>query len=458
MGWEETYRKKTPLSRNMFERSAGLHVNGVSHNIRFFEPYPFVTASSHGKSLVDVDSNSYTDYWMGHWALVLGHRHPAVEEALASQVSRGWMYGTVNEQTIELSQMISDAIPAAERIRYTVSGTEAVMYAARLARAATGRDVIAKVDGGWHGYASDMLKTVNWPFSEPESTGCIHDDRIVSIPYNDTERAVSMLEGVGDRLAGIVVEPVLGGAGCIPARADYLRGLQECARKSGALFVLDEIVTGFRFGYGCMYGEMGLDPDLLTLGKIVGGGMPLGVLCGKEEIMEIANAKSMSRQERCYIGGGTFSANPASMVAGAATLRTLKESPATYERINKMGGDARASLGRILEGRAQVTGRGSLFMTHFTESGPVVDAAGAAGCNHQSVVRYHMHIMAHDGIFILPGKLGAFSSAHTPDDVRDLAGATERFAAGDTESISPASPQDARERMAREAIAKFRSL
>jgi hypothetical protein len=250
MGWEDTYRKKTPLSQDMFGRSARLHVNGVSHNIRFFEPYPFVTASSHGRSLVDVDSNSYTDYWMGHWALVLGHRHPAVEVALTSQVSRGWMYGTVNEQTIELSQMVSDAVPAAERIRYTASGTEAVMYASRLARSATGRDVIAKVDGGWHGYASDTLKTVNWPFSEPESTGVAHDDHIVSVPYNDTERAVSILEGVGDRLAGIVVEPVLGGAGCIPARTDYLRALQECARKSGALFVLDEIVTGFRFGYG----------------------------------------------------------------------------------------------------------------------------------------------------------------------------------------------------------------
>lgn len=454
--WEAAYRRMTPTSRDLFERSRRLHVNGVSHNIRFFEPYPFVTASSGGKSLVDVDSNAYTDYWMGHWALVLGHRHPAVSEALNDQMSRGWMYGTVNRQTIELSQMISDAVPAAERIRYTASGTEAVMYASRLARAATGRDVIAKVDGGWHGYGSDMLKTVNWPFSEPEGAGSIHDDRIVSIPYNDTERAVSMLEGVGNRLAGVLVEPVLGGAGCIPARVDYMRALQECARRLGALFVLDEIVTGFRFGYGCAYAEAGLDPDLLTLGKIVGGGLPLGVLCGRADVMELANTSSMTRRERCYIGGGTFSANPASMAAGAATLRVLKESPAVYESINRMGCDARASLARVLEGRAQVTGRGSLFMTHFTGSDQVVDAAGAAGCDTQQVVQYHMHLVSHDKIFILPGKLGSFSSAHTPEDVKELVGATERFV--ERQPMSPAAAPDAREAMARQAVSKFRSL
>ena len=454
--WEAVYRRRTPTSRDMFEHSRRLHVNGVSHNIRFFEPYPFVTASSDGKSLVDVDSNAYTDYWMGHWALVLGHRHPAVLAALTEQVSEGWMYGTVNRQTLDLSQMISDAVPVAERIRYTASGTEAVMYASRLARAATTRDVIAKVDGGWHGYASDMLKTVNWPFSQPESMGAIHDDQVVSIPYNDTERAISILEGVGDRLAGVLVEPVLGGAGCIPATVDYLRGLQECTHRLGALYMLDEIVTGFRFGYGCAYAEAGLEPDLLTLGKIVGGGLPLGVLCGKAEIMEMANTSSMTRQNRCYIGGGTFSANPASMVAGAATLRVLRESPAIYERINRMGDETRRSLARVLEGRAKITGMGSLFMTHFAGSEPVVDADCAAACSRQDVVQYHMHLMSYDGIFFLPGKLGSFSSAHTPGDAKALVDATERFV--ERQPLSPAAAPDARELMARQAISKFRSL
>ena len=458
--WEAEYRRKTPLSREAFKRSAELHVNGVSHNIRFFDPYPFVTVSSRGSELTDVDSNRYTDYWMGHWALLLGHRHPAVEAALSEQVSRGWMYGTVNSQTLDLSQLISDAVPAAERIRYSASGTEAVMYATRLARAATGRNIIAKVDGGWHGYATDVLKTVNWPFSKPESAGAVHDDHIVSIPYNDTEGALAVLDGVGSRLAGIVVEPMLGGAGGIPADLDYMRGIQECAHQHGALLVLDEIVTGFRFGYGCAYAGLGLDPDLLTLGKVVGGGMPLGVLCGRAEIMDLANDRAMSRDERCYIGGGTFSANPASMVAGSATLGALKESPAIYDDVNRMGEAVRASLASVLEGRAQITGRGSAFMVHFTQSGPVEDATAAAACDTDALRAYHMSLMANDGIFFLPGKMGAMSSAHTDEDVKNLVAATERFAASGPayDQLSPAVSVSDRVRLASEAIAKFRGM
>lgn len=462
--WEIEYRRRTPRSRDLFERSARLHVNGVSHNIRFFEPYPFVTISSHGSSLTDVDSNCYTDYWMGHWSLILGHLYPDVEAALYEQVSHGWMYGTVNSQTIALSQLISDAVPVAERIRYSASGTESVMYAIRLARAVTGRDIIAKIDGGWHGYATDILKTVNWPFTKPESAG-IQDEHIVSIPYNDIESATSILDAIGDKLAGVVVEPMLGGAGGIPADVDYMRALQECTHQHGALLIIDEIVTGFRFGYGCAYAEMGLDPDLLTLGKVVGGGMPMGALCGQADIMELANDRTMSRDKRCYIGGGTFSANPASMVAGSATLRVLKESPAIYDGINQAGEDVRASLARVLDGKAQITGKGSIFMVHFTELGPVTDAATAAACDAHALHDYHMRLMT-DGIFFLPGKMGSISSAHTDADIKQLVDATERFAVySASPELSPASPElspavsvSDRAQLAREAIAKFRSM
>ena len=432
-GWEEAYRSNTPTSRKMFERSRQLHVNGISHNIRYFEPYPFVTRHSEGKSLVDVDSNTYTDYWMGHWSLILGHGAGSVTKELESQIGRGWMYGTLNEQTIRLSELIAGAVPAAERIRYVASGTEAVMYATRLARAFTGRPIIAKVDGGWHGYASDLLKTVNWPFTQQESAGTTSDEYIVSIPYNDIERSRAILESVKDRLAAILVEPVLGGGGCIPAERGYLRSLQEFAAESGALLILDEIVTGFRFRYGCMYEDAGLDPDIITLGKIVGGGMSTGVICGKEEIMEIANTSKMSRSARCYIGGGTFSANPASMVAGAATLDALKSEPGIYQRINRLGQDTRNTLSKIFDGRVRVTGMGSLFMTHFAgdDATNVTDAAAAAGCDQTALRKYHMYLMAKEGIFILPGKLGAFSSAHRGEDADHMAHATERFVAGE---------------------------
>jgi len=171
------YKKKTKTSAKIFARSSKLHVNGVSHNIRFYEPYPFVVKSSKGTNLVDVDNNKFTDYWMGHWSLILGHGPKKVKESLKKQIEKSWMYGTVNEQTVLLSELISKAVPVAEKIRYVTSGTEATMYAVRLARSVTGKKIIAKIDGGWHGYTSDLLKSVNWPFTESESSGVINEEK-----------------------------------------------------------------------------------------------------------------------------------------------------------------------------------------------------------------------------------------------------------------------------------------
>lgn len=425
MDYHDTYRKKTPRSARIFAESARLHVRGVSHNIRYFDPYPFVVKSSTGKSLVDADSNRYTDYWMGHWAMVLGHTDAAVKKALKEQMEHGWMYGTVNQQTVALSGMISKAVPVAEKIRYVTSGTEATMYATRLARSATGRKIIAKIDGGWHGYASDLLKTVNWPFQKSESTGLVGERQIVSIPYNDLEKSLAILQRHAGNLAGLIVEPLLGGGGCIPAERDYLAGLQEFCKSNDSLFMLDEIVTGFRFVFGCLYRTMNLDPDIVTLGKITGGGMPIGIMCGKSEIMRHATDSNGKKAGRSYVGGGTFSANPASMAAGLATLNRLK-SGAIHRRINRLGNIARRELSRLLDGSAILTGKGSLFMTHFTNRlSEITSPAQAARCNGMMLRQYHLKLMAHDGIFFLPGKLGAVSGAHTRQDIKDLIRATE---------------------------------
>lgn len=429
--WSTDYRRKTRRSQKMFERSSKLHVNGISHNIRYFEPYPFVTRSASAQHLFDVDNNRYTDYWMGHWSLILGHRPDVVQAALKKQIELGWMYGTLNEQTLGLSAMIAEAVPVAERIRYVTSGTEAVMYAARLARGTTGRNIIVKVDGGWHGYTSDLLKSVNWPFDVPESTGVINDDAIVSIPYNDVSGAISILDEYKDDLAGVLVEPILAGGGCILAEPDYMRAIQETVHGHGGLLILDEIVTGFRLGYGCMYSQMDLDPDIVTLGKVVGGGMPIGVICGKVDVMERANTSRMDRKSRCYVGGGTFSANPASMTAGHATLQVLKENQDIYDKINRMGDNARSDATRILDEMCSVTGAGSLFMTHFSGGGqkPISDAIAASQCNTRQLYHYHMYLMGKEGIFFLPGKLGAVSASHTDADIRHLKSATEKFVA-----------------------------
>ena len=424
------YKKKTKTSAKMFAKSKKLHVDGVSHNIRFYEPYPFVVKASKGTSLVDVDDNKYTDYWMGHWSLILGHGPKSVKEPLRKQIEKSWMYGTVNEQTMKLSELISKAIPVAEKIRYVTSGTEATMYAVRLARSITNRKIIAKIDGGWHGYTSDLLKSVNWPFTESESKGVVNEEDIISIPYNDLENSLKILKKYSKELAGVIIEPVLGGGGCIPATKEYLKGVQEFAHMNGSLFILDEIVTGFRFRYGCLYPTMRLDPDIVTLGKITGGGMSIGTICGKDEIMNHAQtSNNKKKSERAYIGGGTFSANPASMTAGYNTLHNLRSKRSIYSKINSLGEFARKEITKVFDGRVIATGKGSLFMTHFKKDGieEITNSTHAAKCDQGMLHKYHFKMIASDGIFFLPGKLGAISDAHTKKDIKDMIVASESF-------------------------------
>jgi glutamate-1-semialdehyde 2,1-aminomutase len=422
------YKKKTRISAKLFKKSKKFHINGVSHNIRFFEPYPFVTKSAKGKFLEDVDSNKYVDYWMGHWSLILGHAPEPVEKSVKKQISLGWMHGTVNKMTIELSDIIQRSVPVCEKIRYVTSGTEATMYAVRLARSVTGKKTIAKIDGGWHGYTSDLLKTVNWPFDVSESSGLVDEKHVVSLPLNNLEKSLEILKSVKDDLAGTIIEPILGGGGCIPADKDYLLGIQEFVRKNNSLFILDEIVTGFRFRFGCLYPTMNLDPDIVTLGKIVGGGFPIGVIGGKNEIMQHANTSKQAKSERAYIGGGTFSANPVTMIAGQNTLLTLKKNP-VYTKINNLGEKAKKQLSKVFDDKVIVTGKGSLFMTHFVdkEITEIRNSSDAAKCDSKLLHRYHFEMIAKDGIFFLPGKLGAISNAHSDSDIKKMIDASNRF-------------------------------
>jgi len=424
------YKKNTIKSSRLFKKSKKFHVNGVHHNIRFFEPYPFVTKSSNGKFLVDVDSNKYVDYWMGHWSLILGHSPKDVLHNVRKQLNNGWMHGTLSNNTIKLSEKISKAVPAAEKIRYATTGTEATMYAVRLARTATRRKIIAKIDGGWHGYTTDLLKTVNWPFQKSESRGITDEKHIVSLPYNDLENSIRILKSISNDLAAVIIEPVLGGGGCIPATKEYLTGIEEFCHKNNSLFILDEIVTGFRFRYGCLYDTMKLEPDIVTLGKIVGGGFPIGVICGKDEFMNYANTSLFSKSNRAYIGGGTFSANPLSMIAGESTLRMIKNKGNTlYERLNMLGSKTRKMLDKKFAGDVITTGVGSLFLTHFLKGKitEIKNSTDAAKCNTKKLHDYHFHMIVNDKIFFLPGKLGAFSDVHTKSDITAIMKSTDNF-------------------------------
>ena len=426
----KSYKIKTKKSAELFKKSKKLHVNGVHHNIRFFEPYPFITKSSSGKFLIDVDSNKYVDYWMGHWSLILGHSPKNVMTNVRMQLDNGWIHGTVSKNSIDLSEKISKAVPVAEKIRYASTGTEATMYAVRLARTITKRKTIAKIDGGWHGYTTDLLKTINWPFHKSESSGLTDEKHIISLPYNNLEKSVKILKTKKNDLAAIIIEPVLGGGGCIPATREYLLGIQEFCHKNNILFILDEIVTGFRFRFGCLYNTMKLDPDLVTLGKIVGGGFPIGVICGKNELMKYASTSIFSKTDRAYIGGGTFSANPLTMMAGSTMLTTIKnKGNLLYKKLNSFGIETRKMLDKKFGGSVITTGIGSLFLTHFLSDSTyeINNASDAAKCNIKKLHDYHFHMIAKDGIFFLPGKLGAFSDVHTKSDIANLAKSTDEF-------------------------------
>jgi glutamate-1-semialdehyde 2,1-aminomutase len=428
-----SYRSKTKKSERLYSRSAKVFPGGISHNIRFFEPYPFFVNSAKGKQLRDVDGNRYTDYWMGHWALILGHSPKPVADALAAQVKNGTLYGTVNDVSVELGEAIQKLMPRAELLRFSSTGSEATMYAVRLARAKTGRRVIAKAIGGWHGFNTTLMQTVNYPFESEEGPGLVQDEGqyVESIPFNNLDASLKVLETIKDDLACVIIEPVLGGAGCITPAEGYLEGLQEFAKKNGSLFILDEIVTGFRLALRGAASVYKLEPDLFTLGKIVGGGMPIGVVCGDREIMSLADPVSIKEKEaRCAIGGGTFSANPVTMTAGLATLDYLKKNKGVYTKIDRLGGMARKGLAKIFSEHGipcQMTGTNSIFMTHFTDV-PIKDASDVATSNKRLLAKYHLALMAQHGIFFLPTKMGAFSYAHDETDVKRLLAATESIA------------------------------
>src|ERR671938_256762 len=430
---QRTYKNKTRKSKMLYDRAAKVFAGGVNHNIRFFEPYPFFTAAARGKYLYDVDANKYTDYWMGHWALILGHSPKPVVKALSEQAKHGILYGTANKVSVELAELIKKLMPRAELIRFCSTGAEATMYAVRLARAKTGRRVIAKVIGGWHGFNTTLMQTVNHPFEDPEGPGIIEDDGqfVESMPFNDLDRSLKVLESIKDDLACIIIEPILSSAGCILPTNGYLQGLQHFAHKNGSLFILDEIVTGFRVSINGAAALYRLEPDLFTIGKIVGGGLPIGAVCGRKEVMSLADPILMKeKQLRCAIGGGTFSANPLSMTAGLATLTHLKDNKIkVYEKLDRLGNLTRNGLTKIFSEAkidAEITGAASLFRMHFLDdtSKKITNATDVAMSNNDLLRKYHTALMAYYGIFFLPLKMGTFSDSHDENDVKKLLSAT----------------------------------
>ncbi|MBI4410202.1 MAG: glutamate-1-semialdehyde 2,1-aminomutase [Gemmatimonadetes bacterium] len=408
-------------SAQLFRRAQELLPGGVSSPVRAFRAVggePFFVQDAEGARLRDVDGNTYLDYVLSWGAILLGHAHPAVCAALEQALLRGTSYGAPAPGEVELAERIRDAMPSLERIRFVNSGTEATMAALRLARAATGRELVVKFAGCYHGHGDSFLVQAGSGVATlglPDSPGVPAALAALTLvaPFNDLDAVAETFRAHGDRIACVIVEPVVGNAGFIPPVDGFLQGLRRVADQHAALLIFDEVMTGFRVARGGAQERVGVRPDLTTLGKIIGGGLPVGAYGGRRDLMERIAPSGPVYQ------AGTLSGNPLAMAAGSAQLRVLQEtSPyASLERrantlVDGLVQEARR-LGVPLCGGAL----GGMWGIHFT-SGPVRNYDDARRSDTALFARFFRGCLRR-GVFLPPSPFEAafLSSAHTDQDI-----------------------------------------
>ena len=408
-------------SECLHQRARSIFPAGVSHNVRYVNETPLYTARADGAHLIDADDNRYVDFWMNHHASILGHAYPAVVERVREQAAHGLHYGTPNESAVMLGERVIEHIPSAERLRFCASGTEATMYAARLARAVTGKPTILKAEGGWHGGNTDLANFVHTPFDEPDTVGLPPgmNEALVGFPINDRDTVAALLDEYD--VAGVIVEPMLLAGGGIEADPEFLAFLRDEADDRGFIFILDEVVTGFRVSPGSMQERHGILPDLTTLGKVLGGGLPVGAICGRRSLFE--QSKPDARSGTAVLaGGGTFSANPMTAVAGVATVDVIESEP-VYRRTEARGErlrDGLASIYRDGNFDATVLGTSSFFLSHFEPEVPLQTVRDVeTRTNRAALVRFHRQLYER-GFYLLPGHMGSVSYQTTDDHIDEF--------------------------------------
>jgi glutamate-1-semialdehyde 2,1-aminomutase len=420
----------TQDSESLFAAAQRVIPGGVNSPVRAFRGVggtPFFVARAEGARLVDVDGRSYLDF-LGSWGpLILGHAAPAVVEAVAEAAQRGTSYGAPTAGEVEMAEVISAAVPSIEMVRLVSSGTEAAMSAIRLARGATGRDVIVKFDGCYHGHADSLLVKAGSggaTFGVPDSLGVPAALAALTLtaPFNDLEALRRLFSARGGEIAAVIVEPVAGNMGVVPPAPGFLAGLRELCRTHGALLIFDEVITGFRVARGGAQARYGVRPDLTCLGKIIGGGLPVGAYGGSRALMERV----------APLGGvyqaGTLSGNPLAVAAGLATIRAL-EDPAVYDRLERLGRMLERGIGEAAAGAGvplTVNRVGSMLTAFFTE-GPVTDFASAKRADTARYARF-FHAMLEQGVFLAASQFEAafVSLAHTERDLEEAALACRR--------------------------------
>jgi glutamate-1-semialdehyde 2,1-aminomutase len=403
----DDYLARTPRSAALFERATASIPGGSTRTTVFNPPYPPYMVRGDGLRTWDVDGNEYRDFLGNYTSLILGHAHPVVVEAVVSQVRKASAFAAPTEVEVELAEEIRRRLPSVERLRFTNSGTESTMFAIRAARAFTGRDLVARFDGAYHGTHDTVLPGTP---GVPDAVSGL----VVDLPWGDPDGVERALAGRADHLAAIIIEPVQGAGGVRAADPAFLRFLRELTTRIGAVLIFDEIIA-FRIGPNGAQGVFGVAPDLTTLGKIVGGGYALAAFGGRAEIMDRFDA----RRPGALSHGGTFNGNPVAAAAGLATLREL--TPDRYERLAALGLRLRAGLADSIIGvgiDARVDGIASLFQVF---AGPTL--VGDGGLSPSQTLFLGLLV---DGFHLAPRGMGAISTPAMEADIDDLAGAIVR--------------------------------
>ena len=417
-------------SRALYATAKGLIPGGVNSPVRAFKAVggtPVFIQRGEGAHLFDVDGNRYIDYVLSWGPLILGHAPRRVVDAIARQAERGTSYGAPTELEIELAQMIIDAVPSVEMVRFVNSGIEATMSAVRLARAYTGRSKIIKFEGGYHGSADAFLvqagsgvATLGLPDSPGVPPGATQDT--LTAPYNQLEAVEALFHQFSEEIAAVIVEPVAGNMGLVLPQPGFLEGLRRLTTEYGALLIFDEVMTGFRVAYGGAQALYGVLPDLTTLGKVIGGGLPVGAYGGRREIMELVAPAGPMYQ------AGTLSGNPLAMTAGLETLRALQE-PATYARLTALTERLVSGIGQAADRAGiplQRASVGSMFGLFFTEQ-QVTDYTSAKTADTQRYARFFWGMLAR-GVYLAPSQFeaGFLSLAHSEEDIEATIDAAQR--------------------------------
>jgi glutamate-1-semialdehyde 2,1-aminomutase len=407
-------------SSALFKKASGLIPGGVNSPVRSFKPYPFFTEYAKGSKLHDVDGNKYVDYCMAYGAIIFGHSHPPVLEAVKKQLESGTVYGTPTEAEVDLAQLITDHVPCADMVRLTNTGAEATMHAIRLARGFTGKPKLLKFEGCYHGAHDSVLVKAGsgaTTFGVPNSLGIPENTakNTVVLPYNDIETLKQTAEDLGDDLAAIIVEPAIGNMGVILPSEAFLTELKRTAEKCRALLIFDEVITGFRLALGGAEEYYGVRPDIVTLGKVLGGGFPISAVVGKKKVMESFSP----------IGGvyeaGTFSGNPISVSAAIATLSELeKQRSRLYNNLEGSTSKLVKNLRELFTDKnlqVQINQVASMFTIFFTNT-YVTDSKKALTSDKTKFNSFHQSLLR-KGVFFPPSQFETcfVSSAHTEEDL-----------------------------------------